>query len=122
MIKRFSLLASLAAAVASLVLAAVSSAAATPKLMGTVGPGFTITLKDSNGMKVTKLKAGKYTFVVTDKSSIHNFELEKGSTHKLITGVGFVGKKTMTVTLTKGKWLYVCEPHERGMRGAFTVT
>ena len=51
------------------------AAAATPKLNGTVGPGFTITLKKA-GTKVTKLKAGKYTFVITDKASIHNFSLD----------------------------------------------
>ena len=39
---------------------------------GTVGPGYTISLKKA-GKKVTTLKAGKYTFVITDKASIHNF-------------------------------------------------
>ena len=47
----------------------------TPKLIGTVGPGYTITLTKS-GKKVTKLKAGKYTFVISDKASIHSYSLD----------------------------------------------
>jgi plastocyanin len=95
-----------------------------PKLMGTVGPGFTITLKDSKGKKVKKLKPGKYSFVVTDKSSAHNFEVEKaqgGTFEKEITTVGGTGKKTVTINLTKGKWEYYCAPHEATMHGDFTV-
>ena len=48
---------------------ALPAGAATPKLLGTVGPGFTITLTKK------PTKAGKYTLVVSDKSSIHNFHL-----------------------------------------------
>ena len=52
----------------ALMLVVVTSAwAATPKLVGTVGPGYTITLTKA-GKKVTKLKAGKYTFVIADKA------------------------------------------------------
>ena len=40
----------------------VPAQASTPKLIGTVGPGFTITLKKGTA-KVKTLKAGKYTFV-----------------------------------------------------------
>ena len=42
--------------------------ATTPiKLTGVTGPGFTITVKKA-GTKVTRLKPGKYTITVTDKS------------------------------------------------------
>jgi plastocyanin len=102
-----------------------------PKLTGTVGPGFTISLKDSTGKKVTKLKAGKYTFVVTDKSPSHNFVLEKPlpkkngkpAYEKSITNVGqTIKNKKITVTLTKGKWIVYCAPHEDSMFQKFTVT
>ncbi len=43
-------------------------------LVGTVGPGFTITLTKA-GKKVTTLPAGTYTIKVQDKSNIHNFHL-----------------------------------------------
>lgn len=98
--------------------------AAAPKLVGTVGPGFTIKLT-SGGKKATKVKAGKYTFVIADKASIHNFVLERESGAKFekqLTSVSFVGTKKVTVTLKKGKWKYYCAPHESMMFGFFTVT
>ena len=63
------------AALATALLSVSSAAAAVPKLVGTVGPGFTITLTQG-GKKVTKLKAGKYTFVINDKSSMHSYGLD----------------------------------------------
>ena len=100
------------------------AATAPPTLKGTVGPGFTISLK-RNGKRVTTLKAGRYRIVVADKSSFHNFELEQESGGKFdrdITDVSFVGSKTITVTLKKGKWKYYCKPHESQMFGFFRVT
>jgi hypothetical protein len=114
-------------AIAALVVVAQTQAMSAPKLKGTVGPGFSIILKDSTGKKVTKLKAGKYTFVVTDKSSIHNFNLEKtkgsGKFEKQITTVSASNvTKTVTFNLTKGKWKVYCQPHESTMHQEFTVT
>ena len=97
-----------------------TTAAAPVKLVGTVGPGFTITLKKGT-TKVTKLKRGKYTFVIRDKSNIHNFHL-KGPVSKRFTTVSFVGTKTVTLTLKPGKYTYVCDPHASTMRGSFRVT
>ena len=97
--------------------------AAPPKLVGTVGPGFTINLT-SGGKKATKVKAGKYTFAIADKASFHNFVLEQesgGKFEKQLTSVPFVGKKSVTVTLKKGKWKYYCSAHEDLMHGFFTV-
>ncbi len=101
------------------------SSAAPPVLKGTVGPGYTISLKTSAGKKVKTLKAGKYTFVVVDKAHIHNFYLEKqkgGTYHKMITSVSFVGTKSVVINLTKGKYKYYCQPHESSIFGFFTVT
>jgi plastocyanin len=103
----------------------VSAEASTPKLIGTVGPGFTITLK-KGAAKVKTLKAGKYAFVITDKASIHDFtiEREKGGPkiEKTLTGTSFQGKKTVTVTLKKGSWKFYCSIHEPQMFGFFKVT
>jgi plastocyanin len=108
----------LALAVAGLGLAVASAQAATPKLVGTVGPGFTITLKQ-NGTKVTRLKAGKYSMTVDDRSSIHNFHLTGPGVNKK-TSVGATGKVTWTVTLQKGKtYRFVCDPHASSMKGSF---
>ena len=119
------LLVAAAGTAAALVIAgtALSQSSSTPKLVGTVGPGFTIKLT-KNGTKVKTLKAGKYTFAITDKSSIHNFTLEQekgGKFEKHLTGVTFTGKKTATVTLKRGKWKYYCSVHEPEVFGFFAV-
>ena len=117
-------LALLAAAAIAAVVFLVPAQASTPKLVGTVGPGYTITLK-KGATKVKTLKAGKYTFVISDKASIHNFTVEQqtgGKFEKTLTGTSFQGKKTVTVTLKKGKWKYYCSIHESQMFGFFTVT
>lgn len=95
---------------------------AVPKLRGTIGPGFTISLKNANGKKVTTLKHGKYTFIVGDKSSIHNFTLNgPGAKNKTITGTSFVGTKTVTLTLKTGKYRFYCTVHPT-VTGSFKVT
>ena len=111
----------LAAAAAVAVLVAASAQAATPKLVGTVGPGFTISLT-KGGTKVKTLKKGKYTIVVRDKSTIHNFRLKGPGLNKQITSVSFQGTKTVTVTLKKGKYTYDCDPHFAAMHHTFTVS
>jgi plastocyanin len=109
----------LAASSAMLALVAAAPATAATKLLATVGPGFTITLKKA-GKKVTTLPAGAYTITVQDKSNFHNFSLS-GPGIKKSTTVAFVGTKTWNVTLRKGKFAYVCMPHASSMRGSFTV-
>src|SRR5215208_6960434 len=115
-----------AAGLVALVVAGASLArpAAAPTLRGTVGPGFTITLK-KDGHKVTKLKAGTYRFVVADRSSAHNFTLEKekgGKFERELTDVSDTGTRTATIKLSAGKYKYYCEPHESSMFGTFTVS
>jgi plastocyanin len=111
----------LLAVVATALAVAAPSNAALPKLNGTVGPGFTITLKKL-GKKVTLLKAGTYSITVSDKSNIHNFHLTGPGVNKQITSIGFVGTKTVIVKLKKGTYKYVCDPHLTVMHGSFKVT
>ncbi len=109
---RTTVLAALAAAAA--LLAALPASAATPTFKATVGPGFTISM-------ATKPKtAGKIKLVIADKSSIHNFRL-KGPGVNVATSVSAVGSKTFTVTLKKGTYKFVCDPHATSMKGSFTV-
>lgn len=119
----------LAAAVVTMVvsggiagIAVASPAAVAGKLVGTVGPGFTITLTKA-GKKVTKLKAGTYTLTIQDKAAFHNWALDgpKGY-EKDFTTVPFKGTKTFTVVLKKGAYKYYCAPHEASMFGRFTVS
>jgi plastocyanin len=94
------------------------SQAAPVKLTGTVGPGFTITLKRLT-KKVISVKPGLYSITVADKSNIHNFHLIGPGVNKEITGIGFVGTKTVTVRLKKGTYRYICDPHLTVMKGSF---
>jgi hypothetical protein len=91
---------------------AIASTRAVPKLQGTIGPGFTISLKDAHGKKVATLKHGQYTFVVRDEANIHNFTLNgPGIRNKTITGTSFVGTKTVTLPLKKGTYTFYCTVH-----------
>jgi plastocyanin len=117
---RFAVLALSALAVVAVAMS--GPVAAAPKVVkGTVGPGFTISLT-SGGKKVTSLKAGQYKFDVTDRSSIHDFHLSGPGVNKVITGVGFTGKKSITVKLKRGTYRFVCDPHASSMRGSFRVS
>lgn len=117
MVRRFLFLT--AAVVALLSVAAVGQAA-TPKLSGVSGPGFSITIK-SGGKAVKTLKAGTYTLVVADKSSIHNFHLFGPAVNKKTT-VPFTGTQTWTVKLEAGTYTYQCDIHAAtGMKGSFKV-
>ncbi len=102
------------------VIAVPAAGAATGQLAGTVGPGFTITLKQG-GKAVTALKAGTYTITVADKSKIHDFHLTGPGVNKK-TAVGGLGTTTWTLTLKKGTYTYVCDPHASFMHGSFKVT
>jgi plastocyanin len=99
---------------------AASAGAALPRLVGTVGPGFTITMKQGT-RAVRVVKPGRYSIVVADKSNIHNFRLKGPGVNREITTVGFVGTKTVLVTLKKGRYTFVCDPHFTAMKGSFTV-
>lgn len=113
-------LAAFALVVGVVVVAPSSAAPASPRLVATVGPGFTISLK-SGSAKVKTLKAGKYTIAVSDLSSSHDFHLSGPGVSKK-TSIGGTGKATWVVTLQKGKtYRYVCDAHAFEMFGSFKV-
>jgi hypothetical protein len=93
---------------------------ANPMLFGTVGPAFTITLKDASGAAVTHLDSGTYDIQVSDQSDIHNFHLLGPGVDKSTDVVG-TGTVTWTVTLTDGTYTYFCDPHSATLHGSFTV-
>ena len=106
-------------------LAAIAAALAVPglapagtrnnTLIGTDGPGFTITMSKKT------VQAGTYTIVINDKSNIHNFRLTGPGVNKL-TSVPWVGTTTWTVQLKKGIYRFVCDPHATIMKGVLRVT
>ena len=92
------------------------------KLTGTVGPGFTITLKKGTA-KVKTLKAGTYKVVISDKSAIHGWSLDgPHGFAKDISPVPFTGSKTVTLKLKAGAYKFYCPSHESTMFGHFKVT
>jgi plastocyanin len=111
----------LAAASALALPAAVPAAPEATPLKGTVGPGFTITLKTAAGRNVTTLAPGSYRIRVADRSDIHDFHLRGPGMNRIITGVAFRGTKTVTVRLRPGRYTYVCDPHPTSMKRSFRV-
>jgi plastocyanin len=89
-------------------------------LTATVGPGATISLR-LGGRKVTRVKAGRYRIVVRDRSHMHNFHLTGPGVNRK-TAVAAHGTRTWTLTLRKGTYRYVCDPHRSRMKGSFRVT
>ena len=59
------------------------------------------------GKSVTRLKAGRYTIAVADKSSTNGFMVEKLRGKAVsVSGLAFVGKRSASVRLTAGKWFF----------------
>ena len=109
-----------AAAFALAALAAPATAAAAD-LVGTVGPGFTITLRDAQGQVVTRLDPGLHRITVEDRSEFHNFHLFGPGGVNQATEVDFVGTVVWDVTLVEGVYEYVCDPHDSDMNGRLIV-
>jgi hypothetical protein len=89
-------------------------------LTGTVGPGFTITLRDATGARVQHLDPGTYTIAVSDLADIHNFHLFGPGVNQL-TAIEDMGPVTWNVTFRDGIYTYQCDPHLDTMQGRFAV-
>jgi hypothetical protein len=95
---------------------------ATPQLIATAGPGYTISLT-TGGRKVIKLKRGTYVVIVRDRSKIHNFHLSGISPIRFDkkTRVSLIGTVTWKVTLVPGVYRYACDSHPAQMSARFQV-
>jgi plastocyanin len=89
-------------------------------LVLTSGPGFTISLKTRAGKKVVRLKPGRYTILVRDRSSAHNAHLLGAGVNRR-TAVAGTATQTWKVVLKKGKLVFQCDPHKTSMRGTVVV-
>ena len=88
-------------------------------LIGAVTPAGELSLA-LGGTTATRLAAGRYRIVVTDRSRKRGFVLEKRDAAALsLTGVTFVGTHSRTVDLTAGRWLY--QPVAGGRARTLTV-
>jgi hypothetical protein len=109
------------AAAAALTTVAFARHSSTLTLNGTDGPGYTINLK-MGGKAVSKLKAGTYKVVISDRAAIHGWSLDgPNGFAKDLSPVPFVGTKTVTLKLKAGTYKFYCPAHEPTMFGHFTV-
>jgi plastocyanin len=91
-------------------------------LLGSVGPGFEISLTTEDGQDVTTIPAGSYTIVIDDRADFHNFHLSGPEGLDTATTVAEVTEVTWELELPAGSYEYVCDPHASSMNGSFEVT
>ena len=77
--------------------------------MGSVGPGFEISLSTADGQPVETLTAGSYTVEVDDQSDIHNFHLT-GTGVDVMTDVGTRDVESFDVTFEAGTYYVPVRP------------
>jgi plastocyanin len=111
----------------ALVLVALAGRQQNQTLFAFVGTadGFDIGVTDANGNAVTRVPPGTYTFVVRDRSTLHNFHFASNEdrTVDFRTELGFVGEQSFTVTLQADtEYAYACEPHWQTMNGHLTTS
>ena len=112
----------LLAALAVLLLA-VAAPADAARFRGVVGPDRTITLKKRDGSIVRRVAPGRHTFVIRDRSGVHNFVLARGTTRIRGTSLEFVGTVTWTVRIRRGAiYRYYCSAHRADRTRSFRVS
>jgi hypothetical protein len=108
------------AALGPLAVVGVAGADGTP-LNGSVGPGFSISLKDASNVPVSHLDPGAYSLTVTDLADSHNFHLQGPGGTDVATGVDTTGTQTFALNLVDGTYRFFCDAHPSTMKGSFTV-
>jgi len=107
--------------VAVYAVSAAGAPAADGKLFAAVGPGAEISLVDAAGAPVRNLDPGTYEIQIDDRSDLHNFHLIGPGSVNTGTEIGFVGIRTVTVTVVDGQYTFVCDDHAYDMIGQFLV-
>ena len=99
-----------------------SGRADTPVLKAFVGPGFTIGIRNTSGVAVTRVAPGTYTIDVSDLSSLHDFHMTGPGGFDMSTTVDGTGTVTWSnVTLVAGNYAYHCDAHPTQMTGVLHV-
>ena len=91
-----------------------------PKLLATVGPRATITLRNAKGLHLHGLKPGVYSIVVRDRSKLHNFHLAGAGVNRK-TRVAGTGTVTWKLRLTKGTLRFYSDGDPKKLRGSVRV-
>jgi plastocyanin len=92
------------------------------RLLGSVGPGFEISVTTATRQAPGTLAPGSYELQVDDKSSAHNFHLTGPGGVDVSTEVGGSGTETFDVVLEPGTYSFVCDPHASSMNGSLEVS
>jgi hypothetical protein len=97
-----------------------ASGAVAGTLKGTLNAKGVVTLTN-RGKAVKTLAAGKYSFSITDKDPKASFTIlgPKSTRTSALTGAGFVGRHSVTLNLTVGRWVYYSNI---GKQHSFVVT
>lgn len=91
-----------------------------PKLLATVGPKATISLRSATGAVLRTVKAGTYSIVVRDRSKVHNFHLVGKGVNRKSTLVGAT-TVTWTVRLQAGLLRFYSDKAPKTVKGSVTV-
>lgn len=92
-----------------------------PKLLATVGPRNTISLRNaSGGVLRNGVKAGTYSIVVRDRSKLHNFHLVGKGVNRKSTLAG-VATTTWKVKLSAGPLRFYSDRAPKTVKGSVTV-
>ena len=92
-----------------------------PKLLATVGPKSTISLRSASGKALASVKAGTYSVVVRDRSKLHNFHLVgRGVNRK--SAVAGTGTTTWKLKLAKGLLRFYSDKAPKTVKGSVRVT
>jgi hypothetical protein len=89
--------------------------------MGHVRAAGRLTFTDG-GVRVTKLRAGRYKITAVDTSPKRSFVVQQaGHPATTVSGVAFVGTRTVTLDLTAGRWTFFTSAGAKST-SSFTVT
>jgi hypothetical protein len=90
-------------------------------LIGRVNPAGKLVLT-YGGIAVRKVKAGRYKITVADKAPTRSFVVGKvGGAATTVSGVAFVGTRSVTLKLGAGKWTFYTSAGAKSS-SSFTVT
>lgn len=90
------------------------------KLLATVGPRATITLRNAKGGHLHGLKPGLYTIVVRDRSRLHNVHLAGAGINRK-TRIAGTGTVTWKVRLRKGTLRFYSDASPKKLRGSVRI-
>ena len=93
---------------------------AATRLIATVGPAATISLRTPAGTRVRALKAGAYVVTVRDRTKLHNFHLSGAGVERK-TGVAQVATVVWKLTLKRGTLVFSSDRSPAKLRGVVAV-